>query len=260
MLDNDKINWTTLSDDYSFRVPVPLDDDESRYFLLVIRVESTHTLTMLNSDGSPFAGNYIFDKDTEDPIMSVSEATAGDIVILTFQEVGPNMFHISKQISVGTVSIRQVVFNSMGGSAVDTRYVVNGSTVKSPTVPTKADKQFYWWSTVESGDIEYDFSTPVTSDMTLYAKWIDPEICTITYDTQGGSNPIPKSVSVYKGSYLTDADRPNDPIKPQYVFSGWYKNADGTIPFSFSDRIEESMTIYSKWISQSDPDVEYWKI
>ena len=66
-----------------------------------------------------------------------------------------------------------VVFNSQGGSWVSTQYIENNSTATEPTAPTRKGYTFGGWFTVSdcTDGTAYDFSTPVTTGLTLYAKW-----------------------------------------------------------------------------------------
>jgi len=65
-----------------------------------------------------------------------------------------------------------VTFNSKGGSSVDSQTVASGETATKPTDPTQEDKNFVNWYTDEDATTSvYDFSTPVTADITLYAGW-----------------------------------------------------------------------------------------
>ncbi|MDE7453330.1 MAG: InlB B-repeat-containing protein [Clostridia bacterium] len=71
----------------------------------------------------------------------------------------------------------KVTFNSNGGSAVDEKEVESGKTVQKPANPSKEGYGFGGWYTdvdCTEGN-EYDFSTPVTDDLTLYAKWTEGE-------------------------------------------------------------------------------------
>ena len=61
-----------------------------------------------------------------------------------------------------------VTFNSDGGSSVASKKVESGKTVAKPDNPTKTDYEFEGWF-IE--DTEYNFSSPVTSNITLKAKW-----------------------------------------------------------------------------------------
>lgn len=66
-----------------------------------------------------------------------------------------------------------VSFNSNGGTAVPTQELEKGELVAKPKDPTLADKVFVAWHDAETLDSEYDFDTPVTSDLILYAEWED---------------------------------------------------------------------------------------
>lgn len=73
---------------------------------------------------------------------------------------------------LGAVESWTVAFNSNGGSACDTKFVAtaDGKLVK-PADPTRDGYTFGGWFTDEARTQAYDFSTPVTADLTLYAKW-----------------------------------------------------------------------------------------
>ncbi len=63
-----------------------------------------------------------------------------------------------------------VTFESNGGSSVDAQTVEYSSTATSIT-PTKTDYTFDGWYSDSGLTTAYDFSTEVTADITLYAKW-----------------------------------------------------------------------------------------
>ena len=65
-----------------------------------------------------------------------------------------------------------VIFNNMGvGTAVATQTVNYGSKAVEPTNMTADGYTFGGWYTDRDHQNKYDFSKPVTSSMTLYAKW-----------------------------------------------------------------------------------------
>ncbi|WP_461810688.1 InlB B-repeat-containing protein [Faecalimonas sp.] len=64
-----------------------------------------------------------------------------------------------------------VKFNSMGGSLVEDEIVENGKMVKEPQNPVKEGFVFKGWYTEKDCINQYNFSSAVTSDMILYAKW-----------------------------------------------------------------------------------------
>lgn len=86
-----------------------------------------------------------------------------------------NLYYINDSgtlFKLGAVESWTVAFNSNGGSACDTKFVAtaDGKLVK-PADPTRDGYTFGGWFTDETCTQAYDFSTPVTADMTLYAKW-----------------------------------------------------------------------------------------
>ena len=78
--------------------------------------------------------------------------------------------------------IFKVIFDSDGGSAVDTQKVVNGKPATEPAAPTRDGYRFDGWY---HGETLYDFSAAVTENLTLTAKWTpvpsEPETITVYF-------------------------------------------------------------------------------
>ncbi len=66
-----------------------------------------------------------------------------------------------------------VTFNSMGGSEVSAVVVLENKAVSKPADPEKEGFIFEYWY-LEEG-VEFDFSTPITGNITLTAFWSEPE-------------------------------------------------------------------------------------
>lgn len=86
-----------------------------------------------------------------------------------------NLYYINDSgtlFKLGAVESWTVAFNSNGGSVCDTKFVAtaDGKLVK-PADPTRDGYTFGGWYADEACMQAYDFSTPVTADLTLYAKW-----------------------------------------------------------------------------------------
>ncbi len=95
-----------------------------------------------------------------------------------------------------------VTFDTQGGSKIDPVSVEPGTKVIKPKKnPTYSGNVFLGWYTDKAGTKEYDFSSPVTESITLYAKWIDQT----TYEH---SDPIlPKgSVALNNNSFTIPMD------------------------------------------------------
>ncbi|MBS7578142.1 MULTISPECIES: InlB B-repeat-containing protein [unclassified Enterococcus] len=64
-----------------------------------------------------------------------------------------------------------VQFDSNGGSKVDTQQIEDQALLTKPTNPIKAGYRFNSWYLDKGLTVTYDFSSAVTSDLILYAKW-----------------------------------------------------------------------------------------
>lgn len=106
-----------------------------------------------------------------------TEITNNIVIEAVWQEIGNNYV---------------VTFDLNGGvGAFNTQVLVaNGSTVSRPTSPSKVGYTFAGWAP-EGQASYYNFSTPVTSDITLVAVWQTTQICTITFNLNGGYGDFP---------------------------------------------------------------------
>lgn len=64
-----------------------------------------------------------------------------------------------------------ITFNSMGGSSVSLQKVLEGRTVIHPKDPVRSGYKFINWYTESSLNNVFNFNTPITRDMNLYARW-----------------------------------------------------------------------------------------
>jgi uncharacterized repeat protein (TIGR02543 family) len=83
----------------------------------------------------------------------------------------------NQQVSYTPIVRHNVTFVSNGGSTVASQLIADGGTAVRPTDPTKSSDETYnysfagWFANDQLSGQEYDFNTPVTDDLTLYAKW-----------------------------------------------------------------------------------------
>ncbi len=68
---------------------------------------------------------------------------------------------------------RTVTFESNGGSDVEPAYAAPGETIAKPADPTKSGYQFDGWYTDHEFKHAFDFNTPISASITLYAKWTE---------------------------------------------------------------------------------------
>ena len=141
-----------------------------------------------------------------------------------------------------------VTFDSQGGNLTETQLIAYGKCVESPGIIPKRDGYLFsgWYLDAACTSL-YDFSTPVTSDFTLYAKWADAAATSfiVTFDSQGGSDVAPQTVS---GAQLVT--EPTKPTRSGYTFGGWYEEPSGGLSWNFNtDTPTRNMTLYAQWES-----------
>ncbi len=77
-----------------------------------------------------------------------------------------------EETEIPVVSIHTVMFESNGhGIAPGAQSVEDGKTAKVPFAPVEDEWGFDGWYTEAECINRFDFSTPITSDITLFAKW-----------------------------------------------------------------------------------------
>ena len=82
---------------------------------------------------------------------------------------------------IATAVAVTVTFNSNGGSSVSTQTITDGTMASRPTNPTRSSYTFDYWYQDTGLTIPYYFNTPVTTNITLYAKWVaDTDISTMS--------------------------------------------------------------------------------
>ena len=143
-----------------------------------------------------------------------------------------------------------VTFDANGhGKAPDAQEVEDGEKAKKPANPTADGYTFGGWYTDKDCKNAFDFSAPVTSDITLYAKWAKnaPVTHTVTFDANGHGK-APDAQEVEDGK---KAKKPSNPTADGYTFGGWYTDKDCKNAFDFSKPVTEDITLYAKWTKKS---------
>jgi uncharacterized protein (TIGR02145 family)/uncharacterized repeat protein (TIGR02543 family) len=140
-----------------------------------------------------------------------------------------------------------VSFISNGGSAVASQTIAYNSMAIQPTPsPTKTGYAFLGWYSDSLLTTVFNFSTPITATITLYAKWTTNTF-TVSFNSEGGS-----SVGTQTVAYNTTATLPTPtPTKTGYAFLGWYSDSLLTTAFNFSTPIMATITLYAKWTTNA---------
>lgn len=149
---------------------------------------------------------------------------AGDFVFVTGYI---DIYFGTKEIILQTISpvtMYTVQFETNGGTTIDNIIVQENLTFDAPEAPAKEQDENYtytfagWYSDEELKN-EYDFNTPVTSDITLYAKWTETPLpvgdalsviettSKLAYDFDVASNLTEQTVEKTAASYGLDSNQ-----------------------------------------------------
>ncbi|MBN2285258.1 MAG: S-layer homology domain-containing protein [Tissierellales bacterium] len=89
-------------------------------------------------------------------------------------ETDPESFDANQQMMMLTIEeipVRDVAFKMNGGSTVDSQNVYTGDYASKPKTPIRAGYQFAGWYADEDLRTQFDFSSAILEDTTIYAKW-----------------------------------------------------------------------------------------
>ena len=144
--------------------------------------------------------------------------------------------------AIGTPVVYTITFNSNDGTSVAPQDVNAGEKLTEPTpAPTKVGFTFDGWYEDSTFSKKFDFNTPITDSMTLYAKWTENKY-TLTFDANGGSGTM-TPVTDLTGEYTLPANEFTAPSGKQ--FKGWSLTTDGAIVTKVD--MTENRTVYAVW-------------
>ena len=105
--------------------------------------------------------------------------------------------------------------------------------------------KFSGWFTDEACTNAFDFSTPINSNLTLYAGWTKSTL--VQFDSRGGDLLL-APMNVRSGESVNAPDE--EPNKTGYTFGGWYTDTACAERATFPFVVRESTTFYAKWIPE----------
>ena len=142
----------------------------------------------------------------------------------------------------GTPVVYTITFNSNDGTSVAPQNVNAGEKLAEPTpAPTKVGFTFDGWYEDSTFSKKFDFNTPITDSMTLYAKWTENKY-TLTFDANGGTGSM-TAIADLTGEYTLPANEFTAPSGKQ--FKGWSLTTDGAIVTKVD--MTENRTVYAIW-------------
>ena len=246
------VSWQLDGKDYDFSSKVTED------ITLVAKWRKTETTVdsnkvyytvKFNSNGGSSVSSIKVEENTA--IAKPTNPTRNGYKFVSWQLNGKNYNFSSKvtknitlvakweKIEVPTKSYT-VTFDSKGGSSVSSIKVEENTAIAKPTNPTRNGYKFVSWQLNGS---DYNFSSKITKNITLVAKWEKIEVpaksYTVTFDSNGGS-----SVSSIKVEENTAIAKPTNPTRNGYKFVSWQLNGSD---YNFSSKVTKNITLVAKW-------------
>lgn len=151
----------------------------------------------------------------------------------------PNVLNLVAKWDINKYTVQ---FVSDYGSFAD-KPIEYGGTIDPDklTIPIVEGYTFGGWYADEDRTIEFDFTQPIKSNTTVYAKWTAKDY-EVSFITEHGDAPTSQNVK-YNGT----AKDPGKLKAEGYTFIGWYTDNTHTKEFNFSTPITGDTKVYAKW-------------
>lgn len=154
-----------------------------------------------------------------------------------------NAHNVLNLVAKWDINKYTVKFVSNHGSFAD-QTIEHGKLIETDklTIPEVEGYTFDgWYTTNDTHSTKFDFSTPITGDTTVYAKWTAKNY-EVSFITEHGKTPTSQNVK-YNGT----ATNPGELTEDGYTFIGWYTDETYKTKFDFSTPITGDTKVYAKW-------------
>ena len=134
-----------------------------------------------------------------------------------------------------------VSFFTEHGDPPTSQNVKYNGTANDPGTLTEEGYTFDGWYTDDNYSKKFDFTKPITSNTTVYAKWTAKDY-EVSFITEHGKTPTSQNVP-----YNKTATNPGELSAEGYTFDDWYTDDTYTTKFDFTKPIKRNTTVYAKW-------------
>lgn len=151
----------------------------------------------------------------------------------------PNVLNLVAKWDINKYTVQ---FVSEHGSFED-QTIEHGKPIDTDklTIPEVEGYTFDGWYADDTYSTEFDFTQPIKSNTTVYAKWTAKDY-EVSFVTEHGKAPTSQNVP-YNGT----ATDPGKLTEEGYTFVGWYADHTCTTEFKFSTPITGDTKVYAKW-------------
>ena len=168
-----------------------------------------------------------------------------DSALLTEYDFGTEITGNITLYAKWTQTVAVVSYSTGLGTPVPPATVPVGGAVTPPAPPNRDGYKFDFWCTDPEAPNGYEFSAPVTGDMTLYARW--KAVCKVSFSSGGGSAVDGQTVDIGGKAVF-----PPVPSRGNYLFVAWYADSALLTEYDFSTEVTGSFTLYAKWTQVSN--------
>lgn len=208
----------------------PIDIDKSN---ITVTIGSGESAYALKQDDFTIA-SYDPAEHTEPGVVTVTVAGTGN-----YEGTATGTFTIYREYQVKFLSIGQVV---------ELKSVREGSTVSDPGEPAirpaSENYRFDGWYTDYLYTERFDFTKPITEDVSPTANWI--RFSYITFET-GDPDVVVDDDNIQEVDWGEYVIRPADPVRPGYKFVCW---CDDNGEYMFNLKIYGNVTLTAQWIPE----------
>lgn len=151
----------------------------------------------------------------------------------------PNVLELVAKWDINQYTVQ---FVSDHGSFAD-QTIEHGKPIDTDklTIPEVEGYTFDGWYADKDHNTKFDFTQPIKSNTTVYAKWTAKDY-EVSFVTEHGDAPISQNVP-YNGT----AKDPGELKAEGYTFIGWYTDDTHKTKFDFSTPITGDTKVYAKW-------------
>lgn len=151
----------------------------------------------------------------------------------------PNVLELVAKWDINQYTVQ---FVSDHGSFAD-QTIEHGKTIDTGklTIPEVDGYTFGGWYADKAHETKFDFTKPIKSNTTVYAKWTAKDY-EVSFITEHGKTPTSQNVK-YNGT----ATNPGELTEDGYTFIGWYTDDTYDTEFDFTQPIKSNTPVYAKW-------------
>ncbi len=144
------------------------------------------------------------------------------------------------------VTRREILVHDIEGSYLYTIKTNEGKTIwDAPEIEVPEGYAIVWYSSLGTNADRVSFPLSVGDETALYPVLVG-NLYRMVFDPMNGDDPI--SIIRRIGSQIAP---PEDPVKPGYMFAGWYEE-DSPTAYEITTMPLDGVYLYARWIRLHD--------